>query len=213
MGHILIYKITKIGHAFWLVKNPWFFVPVPHFLRVTGVISHLGCWENTRKACKSPAFGSRFTSFSRVLPTSRVAYDAGRPIESVVYYLNNQHDKILWIYNCNTPHISYIHHFHIDHDAPRLRETSVFKNFPIWQALNMGFSVNIFNGRVDKRFNSKDTCTLGARDFFMRGFRFRPEDLSACARDRRIPPQARKLFVLRVAKRALNAQSRIQRVW
>ena len=77
----------------------------------------------------------------------------------------------------------------------------------------MGFSVNIFNGRVDKRFNNKDTCTLGARDFFMRGFRFRPEDLSACARHRRIPPQARKLFVLRVAKRALNAQSRIQRVW
>ena len=151
MGHILIYKITRIGHAFWLVKNPWFFVPVPYFLRVTGVITHLGCWENTRKAYKSPAFGSRFTSFSRVLPTSRVAYDAGRPIESVVYYLNNQHDKILWIYNCNTPHIYYIHHFHIDHDAPRLRETSVFKNFPVWEALNMGFSLSIFNGRVDKR--------------------------------------------------------------
>ena len=37
----------------------------------------LRCWENTRKACKS--------SFNRVLPTSRVAYRGGKPIESVVY--------------------------------------------------------------------------------------------------------------------------------
>ena len=35
------------------------------------------------------AFGSWFTSFSRVLPTSRVGYHAGKPIESVVYCLNN----------------------------------------------------------------------------------------------------------------------------
>ena len=54
---------------------------------------------------------------------------------------------------------------------------------------------------------------ITARDFFKRGFRFRTEDLSACARHRSIPPQDRKLFVLRVAKRALNAQSRTQRVW
>ena len=32
------------------------------------------------------AFGSWFTSFSRVLPTSQVGYHAGKPIESVVYY-------------------------------------------------------------------------------------------------------------------------------
>ena len=38
--------------------------------------------------CKSLAFGSCFTSFSRVLPTSRVGYHAGKPIESVVYCLN-----------------------------------------------------------------------------------------------------------------------------
>ena len=31
------------------------------------------------------AFSSWFTSFSRVLPTSRVGYHAGKPIESVVY--------------------------------------------------------------------------------------------------------------------------------
>ena len=28
------------------------------FYGFTGVITHLGCWENTRKACKSLAFGS-----------------------------------------------------------------------------------------------------------------------------------------------------------
>ena len=36
------------------------------------------------------AFGSWFTSFSRVLPTSRVGYHAGKPMESVVYCLNIQ---------------------------------------------------------------------------------------------------------------------------
>ena len=40
-----------------------------------------------RKACKSLALGSWFTSFPRVLPTSRVGYPAGKPIESVVYCL------------------------------------------------------------------------------------------------------------------------------
>ena len=39
-------------------------------------------------ACKSLAFGSGFTSFSRVLPTSRVGYHAVKPIENVVYCLN-----------------------------------------------------------------------------------------------------------------------------
>ena len=50
------------------------------FCGFTGVITHLGCWENTRKACKS--------LFSRVLPKSRVGYHAGKPIESVVYCFN-----------------------------------------------------------------------------------------------------------------------------
>ena len=31
------------------------------FYGFTGVITHLGCWENTRKACKSLAVGSLFT--------------------------------------------------------------------------------------------------------------------------------------------------------
>ena len=95
---IVIYKITKIVRAFWLVKNLLFIVPVypqkTYFTKAidhtfsgfTGVMTHLGCWENTQKACKSLAFGSSltwFTSFSRDLPTSRVGYYAGKPIESV----------------------------------------------------------------------------------------------------------------------------------
>ena len=59
---------------------------------VTGVIIHLGCWENTRKARKSLAFGSWFTNFSRELPTSRMCYHTGKPIESVVYGINNSVD-------------------------------------------------------------------------------------------------------------------------
>ena len=58
------------------------------FYGFTGVIHHLGCWENTQKACKSVA------SFSRVLPTSRVVYHAGKPIESVVYCLTNKLEKL-----------------------------------------------------------------------------------------------------------------------
>ena len=41
---------------------------------------------NNRKACKSLAFGSWFTRFSRVLPTSLVGCHATKPIESVIYY-------------------------------------------------------------------------------------------------------------------------------
>ena len=79
------YKITKIVPMFWLVKNLWFIVAVysqkhfSYFLKAidhtfygfTGVITHLGCWENARKAWKSISFGSWFTSFSCVLPTSQ----------------------------------------------------------------------------------------------------------------------------------------------
>ena len=58
------------------------------FYGFTGVITHLGCWENTRKACKTLAFSSGFTSFSHVLPTSCMGYHAEKPIESVVYFLS-----------------------------------------------------------------------------------------------------------------------------
>ena len=45
------------------------------FYGFRGVITHEGCWENTRKC----------TSFLSVLPTSQVGYYTGKPIESVVY--------------------------------------------------------------------------------------------------------------------------------
>ena len=74
----------------WNILESYFLKAIDHtFYRFTGVITHLRCWENTRNACKSLAFGSWFTSFSRVLPTSRVGYHAGKPIENVVYCLNN----------------------------------------------------------------------------------------------------------------------------
>ena len=56
------------------------------------MITQAGSWENTRIACKSLAFGFWFTSFSHVLPTSRVGYQASKPIETVVYCLNKQSD-------------------------------------------------------------------------------------------------------------------------
>ena len=40
------------------------------------------------KSLKSRAEGEWFTSFSRLLPTSRLGYHAGKPIESVVCCLN-----------------------------------------------------------------------------------------------------------------------------
>ena len=96
------YKISKIECTLWLVKNLWFIVPVnsyktwSYFIKAkdhtfygfTHVITHLGCWENAWKACKSLAFSSWFSSSSHVLPTSRMGYHTGKPIESVVYCLN-----------------------------------------------------------------------------------------------------------------------------
>ena len=69
MGYLLIFEaIDHTFHGF------------------TGVISHLGCWENTKKACKSRAEASDLQAFrSNVLPTSQVGYHVGKPIESVVY--------------------------------------------------------------------------------------------------------------------------------
>ena len=70
MGYLLIFE--AIDHTFY---------------GFTGVMNHLGCWENTRKACKSRAEkASDLQAFrSSVLPTSQVGFHAGKPIESVVY--------------------------------------------------------------------------------------------------------------------------------
>ena len=46
-----------------------------------------------KKTSKSLAFGSWFTSFSYVLPISRVYHD-GKPIEDVVYCLTNKLEKL-----------------------------------------------------------------------------------------------------------------------
>ena len=64
-----------------LIENLKLFIKAKDytFYGFIGVITHLGCWENNRKACKSRA------SFSRLLPTSRVGYHADKPIESAVY--------------------------------------------------------------------------------------------------------------------------------
>ena len=43
--------------------DPWsLFCPHPTFYGFTGVITHAGCWENMRKACKSQAEDEWFTS-------------------------------------------------------------------------------------------------------------------------------------------------------
>ena len=77
----------------------YFIKAIDHtFYGFTGMITHLGCWENTRKACKSRAEAEWFTSFSRVLRKSRVAYHAGKPIESVVYCLNFYPLKIFHLF-------------------------------------------------------------------------------------------------------------------
>ena len=87
------------------------------FCGFTGVITHAGCWENTRKACKSRAEGEWFTSFSSVLPTSQVGYHAGKPIESVVYcfykitftskheFLHSLHDNLWKLFFRKSQHI------------------------------------------------------------------------------------------------------------
>ena len=81
------YFLPKRLHS----TKSYFIKAIEHtFYGFTGVITHAGCWENTSKACKSLAFGSWFTSFSSVLPTSRVGYHAGKPIESVLYCLTDK---------------------------------------------------------------------------------------------------------------------------
>ena len=66
-----------------LVKNSSYFIKaMDHtFYGFTAVTIHLGCWENTRIAYVKLSI----TSFSRILPTSRVGYHGGKPIKSVVF--------------------------------------------------------------------------------------------------------------------------------
>ena len=81
----MVYCADKLIENSVLLKVILYKSNRPLFLCVYRRDNPLG---NTRKACQSRAFGSWFTSFSCVLPTSRVGYHAGKPIESVVYCLD-----------------------------------------------------------------------------------------------------------------------------
>ena len=86
-----------------LIENLKLFYKSNTFHGFTGsVITHLACWENTKKACKSLAFGSWFTSFSSALPTSCMGYHAGKPIENVIHCLNKLElkDIVSWEATC-----------------------------------------------------------------------------------------------------------------
>ena len=65
------------------------------FYGFTGVITHFGCWENTRKAQITSRRRVIYKFFVFVLRTSQVGYYAGKPIESVIYCLNNHRAVIL----------------------------------------------------------------------------------------------------------------------
>ena len=60
----------------------------------SAVITRAGCWEKTRKACKSLAFGSLFISFSRFLPTSRSGYHACLYLNKVIRRLSTLVDHL-----------------------------------------------------------------------------------------------------------------------
>ena len=69
------YFLPKRLHS----TKSYFIKAIDHtFYGFTGGITHEGCWENPRKACKSRAEGEWFTSFSS---------KKRKPIESVVYCL------------------------------------------------------------------------------------------------------------------------------
>ena len=59
--------------------------------------THAGCWENTISARDLQAF----LEFS----TSQVGYDAGKPIESVVYCFYKLTLGFLWVYRHNKPQV------------------------------------------------------------------------------------------------------------
>ena len=58
------------------------------FYGFPGVITHAGCRESTKKACKSGA---------------EVGYHAGKPIESVFYCFYKITLSFLWVYRHNKP--------------------------------------------------------------------------------------------------------------
>ena len=59
------------------------------FYRFIGLTNHTGCWENTRKVCKSLFHCSQSTNILSVLLTYWVVYHASKRIESAVCYFCN----------------------------------------------------------------------------------------------------------------------------
>ena len=84
----------------------------------------------TRKACKSLAFGSWVTSFSHVLPTSHMGYQAGEPMESVVYCLNN---TVLLSSTVRMLKSSRIHESFIKYNVRKTVNPILFRLRPFWK--------------------------------------------------------------------------------
>lgn len=57
----------------------------PAFLWFIDAINYLGCWKNTRKACKSLSFGLWLTISYRFLSASHVGYRADKPLKYVIW--------------------------------------------------------------------------------------------------------------------------------
>ena len=108
----------------------------PHFLWVYRRDNPLRMLGEHEKS-----FGSWFTSFPRVLPTSRVGYHAGKPIESVVYCLS-----ILSRYSSITSckRIQDSLGFWISHRGFRIQDTG-FQSL----SLELGFWIPIVSGIPD----------------------------------------------------------------
>ena len=79
----LITKVQYIFLSLTRVFHSYFIKAIDHsFYGFTNVINHLGCWEKTRKACKSRAFKYTYKMFPGRLPSihqtlSLVFYDMG----------------------------------------------------------------------------------------------------------------------------------------
>ena len=96
----------------WSIRFPCNWKPIT-LLNVDFLKLFISLWPMTRlvgcrKACKSLAFGSWFTSFPRVLPTSNVGYHAGKPIESVIFLslINPQGWYLQFKLNVNSRRVS-----------------------------------------------------------------------------------------------------------
>ena len=63
----------------WVFTNTKIIQVTDHtFYRFTGVITHTGCWNNTKTVCESRATGDcMIYQLSSIFPTSKVGYYAG----------------------------------------------------------------------------------------------------------------------------------------